>query len=67
MQKSTIYYQFKKMLGIEEAKQTNSILVKGLAETFEPSLNSINTIMAFSHAYRHNKSDMIDEIEYMVN
>lgn len=67
MQISTIYYHLKKMVGIDKAKETNTILVDGLADSLEPSLSSINKIMAFSDAYQYKKSDMIGEVEYMIN
>ena len=67
MQIFTIFYQLKKMMGIDKVKEINSLLIDGVTESFEPSLSSINKIMAFSNAYQHSKSDMIGDVEYMIN
>lgn len=67
MQISTIYYQLKKMMGINQVTKANSLIVRGLSESFEPSTKSIKNIMAFSDAYQYNKSESIGEIEYLIN
>ncbi len=67
MQISTIYYQLKKMMGINKIAKADSLLSNGLSESFEPSAKSIKNIMAFSDAYHYDKSDSIGKIEYLIN
>jgi len=41
MQKTTLFYQLKKMVGNSERKKADKLLLAGLSESFEPSENSI--------------------------
>jgi len=67
MQKTTLFYQLKKMMGNSERKKVDKLLLAGLSESFEPSENSIKNILAYSNAYRCDKSDAIGQVEYLIN
>ena len=67
MQISTIYYRLKKMMGVNQVTKADNLIIGGLFGSFEPSAKSIKNIMAFSDAYRYDKSDNIGKIEYLIN
>lgn len=67
MQISTLYYQVKKMMGIEKVNKADRLVSDCLSETFEPSEKSIKNIMAFSNAYRYDRSESIGDVEYLIN
>ncbi len=67
MQIFTFFYQFKKMLGKNERIKAERLLADGLSESFEPSEKTVKNIMAYADAYRHSKSQVIEEFEYIIN
>lgn len=67
MQISTLLYQIKKMVGLHKMKKADDMFIGGLSDSYEPSNQSISNIMAFSSAYRYDKSEAIGNIEYLIN
>lgn len=67
MQIITLFYQVKKMMGFVDVNKADKLLKAGLTNSFEPSEKCVNTILAFSKAYRCNKSDAIGQVEYLIN
>lgn len=67
MQIITLFYQVKKMMGIYESKRADKLLKAGLTDSFEPSENCVNNILAFSKAYRCDKSAALGQVEYLIN
>jgi hypothetical protein len=63
----TFQFYLKKMWGKHESAETSLFIKKGLAEKFEPNEQSIKNILAFSDAYRHEKTASIGSVEYLMN
>ena len=67
MQIFTLYFHFKKMLGLPLEKKADQLIIDGLSDSFEPSEKTISNLLAYSNAYRFEKSDALGEIEYLIN
>jgi hypothetical protein len=55
------------MMETQKVKKAERFVVDGLSETFEPSSKSIKNILAYSNAYRYDKSKSIGDVEYLIN
>ena len=67
MQIFTFFYHVRRMIGIGEDKKFDNLLLSGISESHNPSDETIKNIMAFSNAYRQEKSDAIGYLEYLIN
>lgn len=67
MQIFTFCYQLKKMMGLKKVKQVDDFINAGLTDSFEPTDLSVKNIMAFANAYKHDKSDYLGDVDYIIN
>jgi hypothetical protein len=65
--RSTIIFKFNKQVGRKRNRHIEDILRQGLSEQFSPSEITVNQILAFAHAYRNEKSDLLGSIEMVIN
>jgi hypothetical protein len=64
---STIFYRVKRVMGLMKHEEADMLIAKGLTDSFEPSQESMSNILSFSRAYKHEKSENIGDIEYLIN
>lgn len=67
MQIFTFYYQLKKMMGFNRVRKADEFMQAGLNDSFEPSEISVKNIMAFANAYHHEKSELIGDVDCLLN
>lgn len=67
MQIFTLRFYLKKMMGLANNRKSDNFIKMGLTNSFEPTENSVKNIMAYAQAYKHDKSEMLGDVDYIVN
>lgn len=64
---STLVFNVKSLMKCDLPVSNISLLQQGLNDSYEPSAQSIQNILAFSDAYYHQKTKGIGDIDLVLN